>query len=115
MNWLGRAWGGPPSPKPPPKFSSGATKAQGTKRGATMQPILVTGGTGTLGRLVVEQLLTAGRTVRVLSRSHLAGGQGVQLVSGDLATGEGIQAAVEGVEIILHCAGSSKGDEDKAL
>jgi uncharacterized protein YbjT (DUF2867 family) len=35
-------------------------------------------------------------------------------VTGDLATGQGIQAAVDGAEIIVHCAGSSKGDEDKA-
>ena len=34
-------------------------------------PILVTGGTGTLGRLVVKRLRDAGRDVRVLSR-HLA-------------------------------------------
>ena len=36
-------------------------------------------------------------------------------MTGDLATGEGIDAAVEGTEIIVHCAGSSKGDENKAL
>ncbi len=35
-------------------------------------------------------------------------------MTGDLATGEGIDAAVEGAEIIVHCAGSTKGDEDKA-
>ena len=33
-----------------------------------MQPILVTGGTGALGRLVVPRLRDAGRQVRVLSR-----------------------------------------------
>ena len=33
-------------------------------------PILVTGGTGTLGRLVVARLLEAGRDVRVLSRGR---------------------------------------------
>ena len=33
-------------------------------------PILVTGGTGTLGRLVVARLLDAGRSVRVLSRGR---------------------------------------------
>ena len=32
------------------------------------KPILVTGGTGTLGRLVVARLREAGRDVRVLSR-----------------------------------------------
>jgi uncharacterized protein YbjT (DUF2867 family) len=39
---------------------------------------------------------------------------GVQFLTGDLATGEGIEPAVDGVETILHCAGSAKGDEDKA-
>jgi hypothetical protein len=35
-------------------------------------------------------------------------------VTGDLATGEGIQAAVAGTEIVLHLAGSAKGDQVKA-
>jgi uncharacterized protein YbjT (DUF2867 family) len=77
--------------------------------------ILVTGGTGTLGRLVVGRLLDAGGRVRVLSRRTGDAGEGVELVTGDLATDEGIEAAVEGAEIIVHCAGTSKGDEDKAL
>jgi uncharacterized protein YbjT (DUF2867 family) len=77
-------------------------------------PILVTGGTGTLGRLVVPRLREAGCKVRVLSRGSREAGEGLEFVTGDLATGEGIEAAVEGAEIILHCAGSSKGDEDKA-
>ena len=76
-------------------------------------PILVTGGTGTLGRLVVTRLRHAGRSVRVFSRGvHEA--EGTEFVIGDLATGEGADAAVEGVEVIVHCAGSAKGDEVKA-
>ena len=80
-----------------------------------MQQVLVTGGTGTLGRLIVPRLRDAGRKVRVLSRRGREAGEGVEFVTGDLATGEGIDAAVEGAGIIVHCAGSSKGDEDKAL
>src|SRR2546425_5702634 len=76
--------------------------------------ILVTGGTGTLGRLVVPLLQDAGGKVRVLSRRSREAAEGIEFVSGDLATGEGIEAAVEGAEIIVHCAGSSKGDEEKA-
>jgi len=76
--------------------------------------ILVTGGTGTLGRLVVARLLNAGCDVRVLSRRSREGGEGIEFVRGDLATGEGIEAAVEGTEIIVHCAGSATGDQDKA-
>jgi uncharacterized protein YbjT (DUF2867 family) len=79
-----------------------------------MQPILVTGGTGTLGRQVVPRLRDAGCKVRVLSRPSRESRDGVELVTGDLATGQGIDAAVAGTEIIVHLAGSAKGDEDKA-
>ncbi len=76
-------------------------------------PILLTGGTGTLGRLVVPLLREAGHDVRVLSRRDHESGDGIEFMTGDLATGEGIEAAVNGVETIVHCAGSAKGDEDK--
>ncbi len=74
---------------------------------------LVTGGTGTLGRLVVPRLQDAGFDVRILSRQGRGGGD-IEFLTGDLATGVGVEAAVQGAEIILHCAGTKKGDEDKA-
>lgn len=77
-------------------------------------PILVTGGTGTLGKLVVPRLQDAGHAVRVLSRRPHQGGPGVEYVTGDLDDGAGVDAAVEGVEVILHLAGAAKGDEAKA-
>ncbi|HZA44745.1 MAG TPA: NAD(P)H-binding protein, partial [Rubrobacter sp.] len=77
-------------------------------------PVLVTGGTGTLGRHVVRRLRGVGRHVRVLSRSSHEPEDGVRFVTGDLATGEGIEAAVDGVETIVHLAGSAECDEDKA-
>jgi uncharacterized protein YbjT (DUF2867 family) len=80
----------------------------------TTSPILVTGGTGTLGRLVVARLRDAGCEVRVLSRSTREAEDGIEFMAGDLATGEGIEAAVDGVAAIVHLAGSAKGDEDKA-
>jgi uncharacterized protein YbjT (DUF2867 family) len=79
-----------------------------------MVAILVTGGTGTLGRLVVPRLQNEDCKVRVLSRGSRAGAGGIEFVTGDLTTGEGIDAAVDGAEVIVHCAGSSKGDEEKA-
>jgi uncharacterized protein YbjT (DUF2867 family) len=75
---------------------------------------LVTGGTGTLGRLVVSRLQDAGCDVRVLSRHRREDGGDIEFVTGDLASGEGVQAAVQGAEIIVHCAGTMKGDQDKA-
>jgi len=77
-------------------------------------PILVTGGTGTLGRLVAQRLRDAGYEVRVLSRRSRQDEDGVEFVTGDLATGEGVDAAVAGTGIVLHCAGGPKGDGDKA-
>jgi uncharacterized protein YbjT (DUF2867 family) len=80
-------------------------------------PILLTGGTGTLGRLLLPLLRDAGQPVRVLSRRGPDGrphADGVEYATGDLATGEGVEAAVRGVGTIVHCAGSARGDEDKA-
>jgi uncharacterized protein YbjT (DUF2867 family) len=76
-------------------------------------PILVTGGTGTLGRLIVRRLLDAGSNVRVLSRRSRAAKDGIQFMTGDLATGAGTEAAVDGAGTIVHLAGSPKGNEDE--
>src|ERR671911_1376865 len=78
----------------------------------TSSPILVTGGTGTLGSLVVRCLRDADCDVRVLSRRSREAKDGIEFVTGDLATGEGIQPAVDGVATIVHLAGSPKGDAD---
>jgi uncharacterized protein YbjT (DUF2867 family) len=77
-----------------------------------MARILVTGGTGTLGRQVLPLLLDAGCDVRVLSRRAHEAADGIEYVQGDLVKDEGIPAAVDGAGTIVHCAGSSKGDED---
>ena len=76
---------------------------------------LVTGGTGTLGRQVVERLRASGSIVRVLSRRPRESQNGIEFVTGDLATGEGIEAAVAGFDVIVHCAGSQKDDDLKSL
>ncbi len=73
-------------------------------------PVLVTGGTGRLGRLVVWRLRDADCDVRVLTRRSSQAAGGIRFLSGDLTTGEGIEAAVDGVAVIVHCATSSKGD-----
>lgn len=75
--------------------------------------ILVTGGTGTLGQHVVRRLRETGCDIRVLTRHSREAEDGVQYMTGDLETGEGIDAAVDGVGTILHLAGSAKGDDDK--
>ncbi|MEU0792517.1 NAD(P)H-binding protein [Amycolatopsis sp. NPDC005961] len=68
--------------------------------------ILVTGGTGQLGRPVVERLRAAGEEVRVLSRRPAPG-----VVPGDLRTGRGIDSALAGVDVVVHCATDFFGRE----
>ena len=65
--------------------------------------LLVTGGTGTLGRPTVSALRAAGHEVRVLSRSA-----GDGHVVGDLATGSGLAEALRGVDTVLHLATTTK-------
>jgi uncharacterized protein YbjT (DUF2867 family) len=74
-------------------------------------PILVTGGTGTLGWRVVTRLREAGCDVRVLSRRSHQDAERIEYVTGDLLAGDGIDPAVEGSDVIVHCAGSNKGDD----
>jgi uncharacterized protein YbjT (DUF2867 family) len=75
--------------------------------------VLVTGGTGTLGRPVAQRLRDAYASVTVLSRHRRETDEGIRYLTGDLSTGEGVEAAVRGAEVTVHCAGSSKGDEQK--
>ncbi|MER9301679.1 NAD(P)H-binding protein [Mesorhizobium sp. M0293] len=68
-----------------------------------MAKILVTGGTGHLGRDLVPALNEAGHIVRLLVRKA---GQddSVEWAIGDLATGEGIDEALGGVDTVIHAA-----------
>ncbi|MFD0254495.1 SDR family oxidoreductase [Streptomyces sp. NPDC127113] len=73
-----------------------------------MTDILVTGGTGTLGRLVTERLRTDGHEVRVLSRHSPP--HAVDLRE----NGGGLDAALGGVETVVHCATSPRGGDERA-
>lgn len=70
--------------------------------------ILVTGGTGELGRPTVAMLRAASHDVRVLSRTA-----GPDRSVGDLSTGVGLAAALDGVETVIHLA-TSAGSKDPA-
>ncbi|MGY0002696.1 SDR family oxidoreductase [Micromonospora sp. I033] len=67
--------------------------------------VLVTGASGRLGRVALPRLRDAGHTVRAVSRRS-RGDAGVEWVAADLATGEGLAAAVDGVDAVLHLASS---------
>lgn len=61
--------------------------------------VLVTGASGTLGTAVLPRLGKEGHLVRPMSRADRPG-----WVTADLRTGEGLAAAVAGVDAIVHLA-----------
>lgn len=71
--------------------------------------IFVTGGTGFLGRHLVPKLCQAGYPLRVLTRTSekhtwLKHFPQVEVVAGDVSTGEGLDA-IEGCDYVIHAAG----------
>ena len=75
-----------------------------------MSEILVTGGTGTLGRVIVDELVATSRSVRVLSRRpRSSDASTADWAVGDLRSGRGLDDAVAGITTIIHCA-SGRGD-----
>ena len=65
----------------------------------SVSEVLVTGGTGVLGRQVVGRLGQTGVGARVLSRSGRHG-----TYEGDILTGAGLENALRGVDTVIHCA-----------
>ncbi len=71
---------------------------------------LVTGGTGTVGRVVVLRLLADGWNVRVLTRTaEGTGSNGVTYVRGNLDNRRTIVEAVEDCDLVVHCAITGPG------
>jgi uncharacterized protein YbjT (DUF2867 family) len=67
--------------------------------------VLVTGGTGTLGRHVVTLLRQSGHRARIFSRNPRGH---VDAVRGDLRTGEGLERALAGMEVVVHSASATR-------
>lgn len=76
--------------------------------------ILVTGASGTLGRLLVPTLTRRGADVRALSRRE-RGGRGpggpgsFEWAVGNLGDGSGLEEAVDGIDGIVHTASNTRG------
>lgn len=68
--------------------------------------ILVTGGTGRVGRHLVNALLKTGESVRVLVRKRMTEFENVEIVYGDVLDKESLVKAVEGVDTVYHLAAS---------
>ena len=74
-----------------------------------MGHILLTGGTGHLGRELVPRLLEADHSVRVMSRRAAEPGEAkeVEWAQVDLISGQGLAEAVSSADIILHAASNA--------
>lgn len=66
-------------------------------------PVLVTGATGRIGRLVVDELVRAGVPVRALTRRPEAASlpPGVEVMAGDFKQPASLDAALDGVETVF--------------
>ena len=68
-----------------------------------MRPILVTGATGRIGRLVVEELVHAGVPVRALTRRPAEARlpKAVEIVAGDFTVPESLDRSLQGVSTVF--------------
>ena len=68
---------------------------------------LVTGGSGFLGHVVVEQLVARGEPVRVFCRSEpdCQALDGVTWFPGDMQDAKAVSDACQGIQTVYHCAG----------
>jgi uncharacterized protein YbjT (DUF2867 family) len=75
--------------------------------------VLVTGGAGGLGRSLVRALERDGHAARVMSRRArpASAPEGVEWASADLVNGEGLGAAVERVDAVVHAASDPRRAE----
>lgn len=72
--------------------------------------ILVTGGTGFIGSHLLEKLAARGQPVRCLLRRDPQRPlpSGIEAVRGDLVAPHGLEAALNGVDAVIHLAGVTK-------
>ncbi|MFL5559835.1 MAG: NAD-dependent epimerase/dehydratase family protein [Gemmatimonadaceae bacterium] len=71
--------------------------------------VLVTGGTGVVGRATVTALIDRGHTVRLVSRNARRDaaqwGSAVESWTGDVAKDDGLSGVVDGCDAVLHVVG----------
>src|SRR4051812_13318886 len=100
-----------PAPASPGAGPCAAREAPpaGTPRARPMPyPCLITGATGFVGSHLAEACAARGHAVRALARpgadTAFLEQKGAAVVRGDLTDPEAVRRAVEGVEVVFHCA-----------
>ena len=64
--------------------------------------VLLTGATGFVGSALLPQLLRAGLDVRAFARTPGRVAEGIEVVQGDMVTGAGLSAALDGVDVAYY-------------
>ena len=72
-------------------------------------PVLITGGAGSVGQQLVEMFVEAERAVRVfdlpmMDFTGMEGRDSIEIVKGDITDADGVRTAVDGVDAVLHLA-----------
>jgi len=83
-------------------------------RSVESRGVLVTGGTGFLGKEIVRAFLARGRSVRVLARREPAPWEriaGVEYVAADIAVGA-VAQLFKGIDTVIHAAAETAGGWD---
>lgn len=78
--------------------------------------VAVTGGTGFIGRHIIDDLLSRGFTVRALTRTpHHDERNNLVWVLGSLEESESLAQLVAGVDHVVHCAGQVRGHKEEVF
>ncbi|HCD1255418.1 TPA: NAD-dependent epimerase/dehydratase family protein [Citrobacter amalonaticus] len=78
--------------------------------------VAVTGGTGFIGRHIIDDLLSRGFTVRALTRTpHHDERDNLVWVLGSLEESESLAQLVAGVDHVVHCAGQVRGHKEEVF
>ena len=89
-----------------------------------MSPILVTGGAGSVGRMLVEKLVADGKTVRIfdlpfMDFDGLEDRASIEIVKGDITDVGDVTKAIEGISSVVHLAAllppTSERDRDRTF
>jgi nucleoside-diphosphate-sugar epimerase len=87
-------------------------------------PVLITGGAGSVGRILASRLRQDGRPVRVfdlpgMNYTGLEGVDGIEVIKGDITDAATVRRAADGVEAVIHLAAilppASERDRAKTL
>lgn len=79
--------------------------------------VFVTGGTGFVGQHIVDQLLTAGHSVRCLVRNETDARlpEAVEQVSGDVLKPDTLSGVMDGVDAVIHLVGSIEEKPNRGI